>query len=239
MSDLQTFFDAMRPFLMGSTECAEVEETLGESPSGSERFAFYPGLVAWGHSAFVEKLYPMTLARLGEDRSDDLIDLYGETHPPDHWEPNQVGARFPEFLEAQPDVPAWIAELARYEWFEFAVYLDRSETAAPSDGRLIVNPTLHALPFSHDVPAWVASGASDTPDSMPPEAKEHFLVIYRHPGSHMCRFMEVTPWIQIVVTALEADRDPVEVAVEAGAPPDQAREVVADLRERGLLLGDV
>jgi hypothetical protein len=239
MSDLQTFFDEMRPFLLGARELDEVESALGESPSGSERMAFYPGLVAWGHANFVEKLYPMTLARLGEDRSDDLIEIYGEEHPPNHWEPNQVGARFPAFLESRPDVDDWIAELARYEWFEFVVYLDRNPTTPPPDGKLIVNPTLHALPFRHDVPAWVASEACDNPESTPPEIREHFLVIYRQPETHSCRFMEVTPWIQIVVTALEADRNPVEAAMEAGAPPDQAREVIADLRARGLLLGDL
>lgn len=239
MSELNLFFQTMRAFLLGRINADMVETTLGTSPSGTQRLVFYRTLVRNDHHGFMEKLFGFTQDALKE-RFSDYVDRFLTEHPPSHWEPNQIGERFPDWLRGQSDllgIAPWIAELAQYEWFEFVVYTDPSPDYPTARG-LTLNPTMRALRFEFDVPGWVAAGRPTSDINTGPPKRDLILLIYRDPRTLQCKFLETTPWTHLIVASLENGENPFDAATMAGCDLGAANQAVGALVHAGLLFND-
>ncbi len=235
---LAAFFDAMGALLLGKASVEQVERTLGPSPSGADRLAFYRDLVEWDHRHFLGKVYPR-LASLAGSRFEGLCDAYLAACPPSHWEPNRTGEGLAAWLEAggarAHGLPAWASDLARYEWVLFSVATapEGDDPPRPVHGQLAVRPTFRADVYEWGVAAWVASGA---PSQRPPERRQHVVVSWRDPDTLLPRLLEATPWTLLVLTAVEKGQDPALAALSLSAPADAAVQVTDDLVARGLLV---
>lgn len=226
----------MRAFLVGQIPIDTVESQLGPSSSGSRRFAFYRTLVRNDHHGFMEKLYGFTQDVL-QDHFSGCVSRYLTAHPPDHWEPNQTGARFPEWLRHDSEailIAPWIGDLAQYEWFEFVVYTDPTPDN-PVESGLSLNSTMRALKFEFDVPGWITSGRPLAEPNPGPARRDLILLMYRDSRTLQCKFLEATPWTQLIVTSLENGDDPLRVATAAGADAETATQAILELTRVGLL----
>ncbi len=101
MSELQHFFDEIVPFLRGEIDEAELEKRLGPSASGSRRLAFYRVLMQRDVALILRQLFPATRALISRVKPGlwvSWVEEYTRAHPAHHYEPNQFGAHFPDFV---------------------------------------------------------------------------------------------------------------------------------------------
>lgn len=143
--------------------------------------------------------------------------------------------------ERPGDEPAFLDELAHYEWVELALAVSEDEAPAaqaaadgdPLDAPLAVSPL--AWPLAYRWPVHRLA-----PDHAPAEAPATptFLVVYRDAADQV-QFLEIGAETARLLDALE--RTPGATArtllTESGAAEtDAARAAIADLRVRGVLV---
>ncbi len=164
----------------------------------------------------------------------------------------EIGREFIRFLDARQEAgavdPAWLSELAHYEWVELALQISDEPLPphAPDgdllQGRPLVSPQAWALAYRWPVqrigPEYLPAEAPDAPT----------LLLVRRDSAGDVRFAEISPLVYRLLELLgdEMPRTGREsllvLADEAGAPDAEAfvREGAAMLermREEGTLLG--
>jgi hypothetical protein len=152
--ELAGFFEAMVPFLRGTHTAQQVEAELGASPSGTTRLAFYRTLIVRDVASILHALFPITRAALRANAPGlwgTWVAAYEAEHPAQHYEPNEFGRHFPDFVRVRAasddGAPRYLHELSDYEWTCHAVGVAIS--LAPEDTELVIRH------YDHDIPALV------------------------------------------------------------------------------------
>jgi hypothetical protein len=236
MTALQTFFEAMRPFLLGESTAEDVVAACGESPSGLERLRLYRRLVDDDYTAVLDKLYVMTRESVSARTWSALRADYLRDHTPTGWEMNRLGEQLPSWLAARgpdPAVPPWLPELADYEWLEFATFTSPEDDLPPwkGEGPPAINPTAGLRQLRYDIPRWVLEGREASP-----EGRTTTLLAWRDPRTMMCRFAEGTAETLFLLTAVTQGQAPEDAAREHGLDTTLIGALTRDLGSRGLLV---
>jgi hypothetical protein len=228
-------------------------EDVDAAAGGPQRLAVYRSLVRNGLSGVVLRMLPRTRARMNAacaGRFDmDFACFVEQVGPRTHYlrdVPAELFAWAEPRWRADPSVPAYLPDLAAFELAAFAVSASAPAGPARSVGEVALDRPLafaasaRRLDFGwavHDLPA-----AEDALD--PPVQRPVHLLAYRD-DAHSVRWLELTPLAARIMDRLVAAA-PLGVAVQeacaetAASPgavaPDVAR-LLADLAERGVLLG--
>jgi hypothetical protein len=240
----------LRAFLESHGVAADDVQALLAAPA---RLQVYRSLVRNGVGSVVLRMLPRTRARLeaaspGRFEA-DLAAFAQDPGPRTHYlrdVPKELFAWVTPRWRVDPQVPAYLVDLAAFELAQFAI-------AASEPSRTPVQPAELALDrplaFAGSMrllrASWAIQELPDDPRAtQAPAPREVALLGYRD-ADHEVRWLELTPLAGDVVTRLaagEALGKAVESACAAHgvAPPavlpDIAR-LLANLGERGVLLG--
>ena len=194
---------------------------------------------------------PRTLARLGSS-FDGYFSDFLRVSPPATRYLRELTPQFLQFALARwpsdPNVPAYLADLARHEALqvEVASLLARPKGHVPAELALdqgvefidavrLVNYTwaVHRLPEDESSRVW-------------PEQSQVSLLVYRNP-EHEVRYLELGPFAQALLASLLNERLSLQRSLQSaaervGTPLNdellmRAARLLADLAERGALLG--
>ncbi len=123
----ERFFSAVVPFLRGEQPVEQLCRELGAGKSGPARLQYYRTLMTRNVNLILSSLYP-TVRRLCELQSEtlffELAAEYDRDHPAAHFEPNQFGRHFAEFLQGRSGefgLPPFYEDVADYEWCLYAI----------------------------------------------------------------------------------------------------------------------
>jgi hypothetical protein len=218
-----------------------------------KRLGVYRSLVRNGLSGVIARMLPRTRARLnaacGGRFDADVGAFVDQVGPRTHYlrdVPAELVAWAAPRWQADPDVPAYLPDLAAHELAQFAV-----AASAPAASRPVPAPVALDRPllFSESARlmrhAWaVHELPGDETSTGEPERRDVSLLAYRD-ATHAVRWLELTPLAAAVLERLMAGETlgaGVERAcADHGAAPatvlaDVAR-LLADLAERGVLVG--
>ncbi len=229
---LADFYATIGPYLEGQADYAATVKRLFDDPGGidAERLAIYARFCRIHRFEAVDFVFSSTRAaitrRFGLPEWEKLVADYFVAHPMHHVELNENGASLSEFLRGICEArswPAWLAELADLEWWEWRTdsALDGEGDADPEGGPLRLAATVDLRPYGHDLVGWL-----DADDLAPePEARPVVVIFWRDGDGDPRRE--------------NASRDELLIlkAVSEGASPDGNHgETLADLRAAGILL---
>lgn len=177
--------------------------------------------------------FARTRKQFSEEEWAALRRRYFVENPPGHWELNASVAPFPSFLEKRK-VPAFVKELADYEWHELKIFIDRSEVRP---GLGVTNPTAAVRVYRHQMFFWAEGGA---PKENPPEQRPEVLVFFRD-SRNTSRILEADPLMLLMMDHFRkrgARLEDLEPARAKLLPDNEVPlETVLDaLREKELLL---
>jgi hypothetical protein len=239
----------LRGFLEEHGVAAEdVEAALREKA----RLAVYRSLVRNGLSSVVLRMLPRTRARMNAtsgglfDR--DFARFVAEVGPRTHYlrdVPTEFLAWATPRWRENGGVAPYLIDLAEHEVAGFAIAAaDRDTTAGCALGHIALD---RSLVFSGSMRllryAWAVHELSDDAEAREsPERREVDLLAYRD-ADHRVRWLELTPLAARIVAKLQAG-EPLGGAIAnacseygATAAPEAIAKLLADLGERGVLLG--
>lgn len=196
---------------------------------------------------FIER----TVARLGFERVRGDFEGFVEARASESPYLRDVPGEFVEWVvprwTADPEVPAWIPELARHELLEYVVRSDprggEPDTELPLalDRPLRFDGTTRLVRYAHAVHRLPR--AKD--DRTEPDAEPTCLLVYRDP-EHKARYLALTPFADALVRELLGGKavQPalIDAAAAIGEPLDDEKlattaQLLADLAERRVCLG--
>lgn len=218
------------------------------------RLAVYRDLFFNNVLGFMRSAFPVIRKTLGDDALTRLVRAWFAEHRARTPLFPRMPGEFVEWLATGPAAiagqPAWLTELAHYEWVELALELDESEVDSPGadpEGDLVEGiPVLSPLawPLAY---AWPVHriGPGFTPDTAPEQATT--LVVYRDRDDEI-GFMETNPVTHRLLQLLAEDSGRVgrelirSIAEELGLAVSGAllapgRDILERLRERGVITG--
>lgn len=190
---LDEFFRTIGPFLEGRTEHAAVAAELygGGAANGidARRLAVYGRFCRAHRFEALDRTFFHCREAVVEHGGDAawaaLVEEYFRAHPMRHFELNENGAAFPDFLAAGAGavdraLPSWLPQLADYEWWEWRT---RSALDAPEDsaagGPLRIASTVELRPYGWDFAAWLdVDKAARLPA---PQARAVLMLFWRDP----------------------------------------------------------
>jgi hypothetical protein len=179
---LRTFFDAFAPMLELTRGVGQVERDLGPSRSGPDRLGFYGVLARRTRFLALRDVCPafrQAALDLDEPMWVEIVERYASRYPPTHPDPNRFGEGLADFVAVERGlglkVPAYLEEIADYEYSLWAVGIDDLEPSALDIG---FDRTIRVRHYVHDVASHVAEfHASGSP--RPPVAQSCAVLIYR------------------------------------------------------------
>jgi hypothetical protein len=146
---------------------------------------------------------------------------------------------------ADKSIPAYLVDLAAYELLEFSVGVGRFADEVPDVAEIAVD---RAVVFSSTVQLCaLAHAVHALPDDLhaPVDLRTVTLLVYRD-GSHMVRFLELSPLVASITTRLVSGAPLGAALQESCAEHSQPltqellgdiAKLLADWAERGILLG--
>lgn len=240
----------LRAFLESHGVAAEDVEALLAAPA---RLQVYRSLVRNGLGSVVLRMLPRTRARLnaavpGRFEA-DLAAFAQDPGPRTHYlrdVPAELFAWVTPRWKSDPNVPAYLADLAAFELAQFAIAASESSEPAGQltelafDRPITFTSSMRLLRSSwavHELPA-------DEAATEPPAARDVTLLGYRD-AEHQVRWLELTPLAGDIVRALASGQALGSAAEHACAAHGVApaavlrdiAQVLADLGHRGVLLG--
>lgn len=234
MTSLARFHQQVAHFLKGEITAEEFAARVGPSPSGLERLMFYRTLMRRNVALILGQLHGATRVAAERHRSGlwtALIREYTRVHPPDHCDPGHFGERLSAFLAARraedPSLPAYLEEVADYQWCCYAVGVAPFEPTRQDIG---LDRTLFVRQYDHATPAFVRAALRDEVDPAEPELKSTPVLIYRHPQTLRAKVYYPSP-LGLAVVARSAGR---AVALE-GVAAERLDSVERELRNQGVL----
>lgn len=223
-----------------------------EPPKGFEatRQGAYRRLVRNTLDAVIADFLPRTAARLGRRFDQDVALFYAQRGPRTHYL-RDVPVELVEHLEARwrgdPQVPAYLHDLARHELLGFQVAAARDDRPPPGLGDLaldkiaVLDRGVAVVRYRyavHQLPA-------DVDDRTFPKKRATTLLAYRD-QSHDPRYLDLSPSAAAIIEGLLAGKT-LEAALrdaarETSVPFDDAflvgsAELLADLGDRGVIRG--
>ncbi|MCK8500549.1 MULTISPECIES: DNA-binding domain-containing protein [Myxococcus] len=234
--ELKHFFDGMGAYL-AKPGTASLEQLYARHPgwdAPARRVSIYGDFVRGHVRGAVEKLYPLLRLAVGPEAWTSLVEGYTLTRPARHHEVNRLGESFPAFVAdslVSHGLPAHAAELARFEWTDFAVF----SSQAPSPARvetLTPNPTLAVLEHTFRLCAHVRSRG----EGGAPERGEELALLWRHPVDLVTYYQEATPPTLLVLKMAVEGLSASDVTAATGMPESDVLDAVARLSRDGLVL---
>ena len=222
-------------------------------PPGLEdrRLAIYRDLFFNNIEGLLSGNFPVIRKTLGEQHWRPLVRQFYAQHRSHTPLFAEIGREFIHFLQerAEREVgdPAWLAEMAHYEWVELGLQIADDEIPAHDaagdllGGIPVLSPTAWALAY-----AWpVQRIGPDYQPEAPPEAPT--LLLVRRDAQYEIRFAEISPLVYRLIEILRAGeqngRQALEqLAGEAGltdlsAFVEQGHAMLVRMHQEGTLLG--
>jgi hypothetical protein len=219
---------------------------------GAERMLVYRKLVHNRLRVTILEFIERTGARLGTARFRRDFEAFVELRAPSSPYLRDVPTEFVDWAAprwaADPEVPAWLPELARHELLDYEVRNDprggEADTGLPLalDRPLRFDGTARLVHYGwavHRLPR-------DKGDTSEPEAEPTRLLVYRD-AEHKARYLALTPFADALLRELLLARKAVQpalvdAAAALGEPLDDeklaaAAQLLADLAERRVCLG--
>lgn len=199
----------------------------------AEGIELYSQLIGYGHRDAIDSIYPGCAKLIGE-KWDEVVDDYLQKYPPNHWRLNMIASRFPQYISQYG--ASWLgqfpflAELADYEWIELELMEKDIEiivSQAPSFDSPeafskfgpVVNPTLVVRQYSYPITKIVDHLQADELFVYHADQDKVKVAIYRHPETHMCKFLELSEVAFQVITKAESSKLSFKDLLEQGALP--------------------
>jgi hypothetical protein len=227
------------------------------APEGIEerRLAVYRDLLFNSLEGLLASNFPVIRQTLGNDAWRALVRTFYATHRSRTPLFTEVGAEFVEYLTSAPSssprtrgsTPAWLPELAHYEYIELALSIDDTPIPAhdpdgdPLTGTPLLSP--HALPLAYTWPVH-RIGPGFRPDAPPDQPT---LLLVRRDAAGDVRFSELSPLtfrlLQLLQAANASGRAVLVTLADEAAAPDRdaflrdGGRQLQHLRDEGLLLG--
>lgn len=242
----ETLHQALAAFAAHLRDPAHAPAPAGIDP---RRLQVYRRLYANNLAALLSGNFPVIRRTLGEAAWRELLDGFARDHRAHSPLFTEIGREFVGYLGARDpaSLPAWLPELAHYEWIELDLQLD--DTAPPPhapDGDLLAGtpllaPWLRVLGYRWPVHRIGPDFRPDTPPAQPT-----WLLARRETGQ--VRFAELSPLVARLLALLgETDAGSgghtlARLADEA-APDDrdgflrEGAQLLRRLREQGAILG--
>ncbi|KAF1706863.1 DNA-binding domain-containing protein [Pseudoxanthomonas sacheonensis] len=222
-------------------------------PPGLEdrRLAIYRDLFFNNIEGLLSGNFPVIRKTLGEQRWRALARRFYAQHRSHAPLFAEIGREFIRFLqeraEGGTDDPAWLAEMAHYEWVELGLQIADDEIPANDAagdllaGVPVLSPTAWALAY-----AWpVQRIGPDYQPGKPPGTPT--LLLVRRDAQYEIRFAEISPLVYRLLEILRmgesSGRQALEqLAAEAGVADlpafiEQGRAMLVRMREESTLLG--
>jgi hypothetical protein len=148
----------MAATLAGRRAPEETARMLGVEPRG---VAFYAKLAQKAREALLAGMFPharhAVTRDLGVDAWHALVEAYFEAHAERSFVRHANARAFPAFVATHGGAPAWLAELADFEWHEWQVEIAPRVASddEPAVGPLRACSTLRVRSYAHDIVAWI------------------------------------------------------------------------------------
>jgi hypothetical protein len=221
-------------------------------PAGvpARHMAVYNELLFNNICGFVDRCFPVSRAILGERRWRRLCRTFYRDwplHTPWFREIPREFARYLAEAEISQPLPAWLPELAHYEWAELAVdVMDSPASTHDPAGDLLKNPVALNPALLNLAYAWPVHRVS--PDYRPRKPQPTYLVVYRD-ASDEVRFSQINAvtsrLLALLATAPTSGETAIhQIATELQHPaPEQlltqGAALLDDLRRQGIVLGSL
>ncbi len=258
---------AREKFLHGSGGKKSAKTAIDTLPSelrndiDKRGVSLYANLLNFGHHDVMESIYPGCAKILGE-KWERAVGDYLERFPPNHYNFNRTAERFAEFLEKHGDrylkKYPYLAELADYEWLELEILeKDVEVTVSPHQTLTqpeqfaslapVVNPSLVVRHYRYPITDIVDHLHDDCclPSAVEPEATS--VAVYRHPDTHLCKFLRLGALAARVVEVSAESRQSYSalvalvVSLSGGRDPQQSvvefLELIDKIQSLYLLVG--
>lgn len=154
-----------------------------------ENISVYREVSLYSVDGLLKPTFPVLRSILSEEQWNDLIIQFFEACYVQSPISSDVPKEFVDFLEKLPNLqPAFLVELAHYEWVELAVMIDVSKVEKNLNfniEKLVLNPTLRLLTYIYPVQQLSV-------DFQPPQPLDIpiFLAVYRDCNDDV-QFMEL------------------------------------------------
>jgi hypothetical protein len=219
----------------------------------------YAELMNFGHQDVMASIYPFCSKLLGK-KWEPTVDDYLIKFPPDHYNFNRLCNRLSEYFKQYGGISVerfpFLAELADYEWIELDkmeadvtiqtfAHHELTDPSQISEFAPVVNPSLTVREYKYDIMEIAATlEHGDTLGKVAP--KRTFVAVYRHPETHLCKFVELG---EAAVKVVEAARShkvyqqllPIALSAMPNKSPQEATvqflQLVEDLQEMKLFVG--
>ncbi len=230
-------------------------------PAGLEdrRLSIYRELFFNNIEGLLSGNFPVIRKTLGEQRWRPLVREFYARHRSRTPLFAEIGREFIRFLQERAehgtDDPAWLAELAHYEWVELGLQIADDELPAhDANGDLLAGiPVLSPLAWSLAYVWPVQHIGPDYQPEAPPEAPT--LLLVRRDAQYDIRFAEISPLVYRLIEILRAGERSGRLALEQlageagatdpGSGPGQAlpafveqgHAMLVRMQEEGTILG--
>jgi hypothetical protein len=221
--------------------------------------ALYADLMNYGHQDVMASIYPYCQRLLGK-QWESTVDDYLLRFPPEHYNFNRLCSRLPEYfttyggtlIEKHPFLP----ELADYEWIELEKmeqdaaiktlpHSELSDLGQLAALRPLVNPTLTVRDYRFNILDIAARLDEGKRLGKAVQPERTFVAIYRHPQSHLCRFVELGEAAAAIIDAARGGLSyqqliPQAVAALSGDPQQAVMaflELVEEFQELAIFVG--
>jgi hypothetical protein len=217
----------------------------------ARRMRVYNALLYNNIEGFLLACFPVCRAILGRRRWGRLVRAFFRDHACASPFFRRIPEEFLAYLvtgwQRPADYPAYLAELAHYEWVELDLETSDADAGLPAHdrdgdllaGRPLLNPVLHLLSY-----AWPVHRLRPRARA---KAEPTWLLAYRDADLQV-RFMAISAATHGLIERLRADQDLTGRAAltglaEASGHPDPeallgyGATLLADLRRQGVLLG--
>jgi hypothetical protein len=247
--NLTAFFAEIGPYLLGQRSHDETARRLygdGDGAAGreAERLSIYGRFCGIHRREILESVYPYsheaTTALRGEAGWLSIVERYYVAHPMHHFEFNQNGIHFAQFvptLVASGELPPFLSELADFEWWEWLTdgRLDEPADAEPEKGPLRLHSSVDLRPYGHDLITWIDD---DEREPEAPSSRDNVVLFYRDPQLVPRRAAASGLDMLIIKAVVEEVPLDATLARQLGLPLEALQQAVFALREKGVLLGE-
>lgn len=226
-----------------------------DRPKGvpARRMKVYNELIYNNLEGFLLACFPVCRKILGKRRWERLMRIFlrdHECHTPYF---RQIPEEFLKFLQGgwvlPEDFPAFLPELAHYEWVELELDTSDRDAHLPTHdpegdllaGRPLLNPVMRVLAYR-----WPVHRLSPRFKPNEPPAQPTFTLAYRG-NDHRVRFILINSATARLLTLLQEHSGQtgremlalleMEMSLPTGALQDHGTELLDDLRRQGAILG--
>lgn len=174
---LERVFEVVGPYLEGksTTEVTQRELWNGAPLKDSHRLEIYARFCA-AHRDTATGGVHQVLREVAGERWSALVEAYFVDHPMHAVEINENGAKLSEWLAARDDVPAWWAQLADFEWWEWQTLVAPDSASDEDGGALRIASTVELRPYAYDFVNWLDAEVRE----LQPDQRDNLVIFWRN-----------------------------------------------------------